>query len=172
MSGRLPSPAARSTALAEGGLGGRVGRYAAGSGVATVCSQVTFLVAYGPLGVGPAASSVAGWAAGVVPNYWLNRSWTWRRTGRPSVVHELVPYIAIVVVTLLLATAATSVADDVLDGTEVYDGVRVVVVGASFLGVYGVMFLVRFFLFDRLFRRLDDLAPPDGDSAVPAQEGA
>lgn len=150
------------------GLGGKVLRYAAGSGVATVCSQGTFLALYGPLGAGPAVSSTLAWAAGAVPNYWLNRTWTWQRHGRPSLVHELLPYVAIVVVTVVLATLATSAADSALDGTDVSSGLRLVLVGAAFLGVYGAMFLLRFFLLDRLFgpAPVDDVATTTGPMPV------
>lgn len=150
---RRPStPGVASAAVPPGGARGKIMRYAAGTGVATVCSQVTFLVVYGPLGVGPALSTTLAWAAGAGPNYWLNRSWTWRRRGRPSLAHELLPYAGIVVVTLVLATLATSTADRALVGADVSDGVRLILVTATFLGVYGVMFLLRFFLLDQLFR--------------------
>ncbi len=137
-------------------------RYAAGSAVATVCSEVTFLVLYGLLDSSPAVASVLGWLAGAVPNYWLNRTWTWRRRGRPSIRSEVLPYAAIVGVTLLLATAATSVVHNGLTGAQVSDGVRLVLVGGTFLAVYAGVFLGRFFLLDRLFRHPVEASPSDG----------
>jgi putative flippase GtrA len=133
-------------------LGTKVLRYAAGSVVATVCSEVTFLLLYGVVHTTPVVASVLGWLAGALPNYWLNRSWTWRRTGRPSLTRELLPYIAIVLGTLLLAAVSTSAVDSALSGTSTSHPVRVLLVGGTFLGVYGLIFLVRFFLLDRLFR--------------------
>ena len=135
-------------------LGGRVLRYSAGSAVATVCSAVTFLVAYGAFQASPAVATVIGWLAGAAPNYWLNRTWTWRRRGRPSLTHEVLPYAAIVGFTLLIAAVATSAADSVLDGGQVSAGVRVGLVGGTFLAVYAAVFLLRFFLLDQLFQRL------------------
>ena len=64
---------------------------------------------------------------------------------------EVMPYLAIVLITLLLATVATNVADAVL-AERVSDGVRVWLVSATFLSVYGVVFLLKFVLLDRLFR--------------------
>jgi putative flippase GtrA len=148
----------------------KVLRYAAGSVVATLCSEVTFLLLYGPFGASPAISSSLGWLAGAVPNYWLNRSWTWQRRGRPSVWGEIVPYVAIVLVTLLLAVAATSLVDSALTGARVAGDLRVVLVGGTFLGVYGVVFLLRFFLLDRLFRRAAAASPPGTVGAVSAKE--
>ncbi|MEP6667286.1 MAG: GtrA family protein [Nocardioidaceae bacterium] len=133
----------------------KVGRYAAGSVVATVCSELAFVLMYGPLHASPVWSTCVGWLAGAVPNYWLNRNWTWRQQGRPSLRKEVAPYVAIVAITLLLAAVATKGADAWLDGTGVSSAAKVVLVAGAFLGVYVAMFLVRFFLLDRLFARIE-----------------
>jgi putative flippase GtrA len=131
----------------------KVLRYTAGSVVATVCSEAAFLLLYGPAHSAAAVASGVGWLAGALPNYWLNRTWTWRRQGRPDFAREVVPYVGIVLATLLLAVVVTSLADHALTGANVSDGVRVILVSAAFLAVYGVMFLLRFFMLDRLFSR-------------------
>jgi putative flippase GtrA len=132
---------------------GKLWRYAGGSVVATVCSQLTFLLLYGVLDVAAGVTSVVAWFAGAVPNYWLNRAWTWQRSGRPSLRGELLPYAAIILGTLLLAVVTTEAVDRLLRAADVESGTRVALVTVSFLGVYVVMFGVRFFLLDRLFTR-------------------
>jgi putative flippase GtrA len=97
---------------------------------------------------------VFAWLAGAVPNYWLNRSWTWRRTGRPGLRDELLPYAAIIGLTLLIATVATQLVDTWLRSLHTDDTLRVTAVGAAFFGVYVVMFGVRFVLLDGMFGRL------------------
>ena len=145
-------------------------RYFTGSVVAAVCSETTFLLLYGALTTSPAVASSLGWLAGAIPNYWLNRTWTWRRRGRPSLTREILPYVAIILGTLLLAAFTTSVVDAALvkDGTS--DGWRLVLVGGTFLGVYGVVFLLRFLLLDQLFRRGDVSPAPDSLGPVSAKE--
>lgn len=135
-----------------GRLSGKVLRYAGGSVVATVCSQATFLLVYGPLHATPAVSSTLAWLAGAVPNYWMNRRWTWRSTGRPSLRREVVPYVAIVLGTLLVAILATSAGAHALAGTTLSHAARTVIVTGIYFAVYAVMFVFRFLLFDRLFR--------------------
>lgn len=130
---------------------GKAIRYGAGSIVATACSEVAFLLVYGPLGASTTWASIIGWLAGAVPNYLLNRSWAWGLRGRPSLRRELLPYIAIVLVTVALAVMMTGLADRIVDDLDVSDLARTLIVGAVFLGVYAVMFVLRFFLFDRLF---------------------
>ena len=135
------------------GLRRKLLRYAVGSVVATVCSECVFLLVYGGFGAAPAAASVLGWLAGAIPNYWLNRTWTWSRRGRPSLRRELVPYVCIVVVTLVIAAVSTTCVDHLLDDERVTGSLRVALVGGTFLAVYGAVFVVRFFLLDTLFGR-------------------
>ncbi len=137
--------------LSRGASWGKLSRYAGGSVVATVCSQLTFLLLYGPLGVAAGITSVVAWFAGAIPNYWLNRRWAWQRTGRPSLRRELLPYAGIILGTLLLAVVATEVVDQVLRETDVAAATRVTLVSGTYFTVYVVMFGVRFFLLDRLF---------------------
>jgi putative flippase GtrA len=129
----------------------RIFRYGTGSVVATVCSEVTFLLLYGVLDTSTTVASTLGWLAGAAPNYWLNRRWTWGRRGRPSLRRELLPYLAIVLVTLVLAVGATSLVSSWLSRGSASDAVRSALVGGTFLLVYVLVFLLRFFLFDRLF---------------------
>jgi len=136
------------------GLVPKVLRYLTGSVVATICSEVTFVVLYGVVGVGTTWSSALSWLAGAVPNFWLNRNWAWQRRGRPSLRREIVPYVAIILTTLLLATVLTHVADVWLHHQGVSRSWRVTLVAAVFLGTYVVVFALRFVLLERLFGRL------------------
>jgi putative flippase GtrA len=139
-------------------------RYVAGSVVATASSEGALLLCYGLLHLSPAMSSVVAWLAGAVPNYWLNRSWTWGRRGRPSLRRELLPYAVIILATVVLAALATEAVDRWLRDDSASSTTRVVLVGGTFLGVYVVMFVVRYVLLDRLFGHLagTDLPPTEG----------
>ena len=141
-------------------------RYAAGSIVAGLISQGVFVVCYA-LGAVPMVASMTAFVAGAVPNYLLNRRWAWRGRGRVDAVRETLPYAVIVVGTALVAAAVTSAADGWVR-TNVEDrGWQVALVAAAFLGTYGVMFVLKFVLFDRLVfagpgRRQSELAAPAG----------
>jgi putative flippase GtrA len=136
-------------------------RFGASSVVAVVCSETTFLLLYGPAGTSSTVASVCAWLAGAIPNYWINRTWTWGRRGRPSLSRELVPYAAIVFGTLGLAIGATAVGDAVLRDSGVSAATRTGLVGGIYLMVYAVMFFVRFLLFDRMYSRADRDAAPE-----------
>jgi putative flippase GtrA len=132
---------------------GKVLKYGAGSVVATICSEVAFLAVYGLADASTTWASLIGWFAGAVPNYVLNRSWAWGLRGRPSLRREVLPYVAIVLLTLGLAIVMTGLADRIVDQLDVSDVVQTLIVGAVFLGVYAVVFVLRYFLLDRLFSR-------------------
>jgi putative flippase GtrA len=160
----MPSVAERFAAMREvrSGLKPRLMRYGAGSIVATICSQTTFLIVFGPIGASTAVASSLAWLAGAIPNYWLNRSWTWGRRGRPSVTRELVPYAAIILATLGLAIVATGAGAAALSGTSVPHAVQTLLVTGIYFLVYVVMFAFRFLLFDRLFAARQP-QPPEAD---------
>jgi putative flippase GtrA len=135
-------------------LGSKLLRYLGSSVVATVCTEVTFVLLYGPFHVGTTSASLLAWLAGAIPNYWLNRRWAWQRTGRPRFRTELLPYLTIVLMTLVLATGTTHLLDDWLQHLGTRASLRVALVAIAYLGVYVVMFALRFVLLDRLFERV------------------
>lgn len=124
------------------------GRYTAASIVAAILSELAFLASYG-LGAIPLVASIIAWFAGAVPNYLLNRRWAWQRDGKADLRRELLPYAAIVVVTAGTAAVVTTVADALVRDWVDSHTWQVLLVGAAFLATYGVMFLLKFVLFDR-----------------------
>lgn len=153
---RLPAyPATQPTEVASThSLGSKLMRYFGSSLVATVCSELSFVLLYGPVHVGTTSASLLAWLAGAIPNYWLNRRWAWQRTGRPRFRTEVLPYVTIVLMTLLLATGTTHLLDAWLHHLGTRASLRVGLVAIAYLGVYVVMFALRFVLLDRLFERV------------------
>jgi putative flippase GtrA len=154
--------------LLRGALPRIFGRYAIGSVVAGVVSEITLLTVYGLELLGPSAASVVAWGLGAVVNYVLNRWWAWKLRGRPKPLRELLPYWLTAVVGLVIASWGTGVADRV--GHQIFDtdGPRVIFVGAVFLGIYGLLFVAKFFLF-HYFVFADTRSGEEG--AEPAEEG-
>lgn len=124
-------------------------RYTAGSVVATVCSEVTLLAAYGLFGAGPEVASSAAWVAGALPNYLLNRRWAWKRREGERRVRQAVVYWSITVATAALAVLATTGADGVIRGHVADRGQRALLLGIVYLAVYGIAFIGKFVVFDK-----------------------
>jgi putative flippase GtrA len=123
-------------------------RYAAGSLVATGCSELVLVAGYGLLGLGSLAASMVAWVAGAVPNYLLNRRWAWRGRDRAPVWRELLPYWLITLGTAALAIAATTAADGVVRHAVSDRGERSFLLGVVYLAAYGFVFVIKFALFD------------------------
>ncbi len=126
-------------------------RYGAGSLVAMVCSELVLVGAYN-FGAGPQAAAILAWAAGALPNYVLNRRWAWRVESRTRAerVRELALYWVITLATAALAVFATTATDAWIKGTVTSRGEQSVLLAAAYLLAYGVVFVAKFVLFDRL----------------------
>ncbi len=127
-------------------LAARLSRYTAGSIVAFAVSEVALIVFFGAGLVGAAAASVLAFVAGAIPNYFLNRSWVWKRRGRISVHRELVPYVLVSVVTLAVAAIATSAAAAAAPSGR---GAETLFVAAAYLATYGLLFVAKFAVYHR-----------------------
>jgi putative flippase GtrA len=137
----------------------RFSRYAVGSVGATVLSQLTLTGLFGLGGVNVTVATLLAFVAGAIPNFVVNWRWTWGRSGRPALVRELLPYLAIVIGGGLAATALTTLTDHVLAPLVTDRAVRTLVLDLAYLSSYAVLFVLKFALMDRVFRR------PAADSA-------
>ncbi len=164
------SPEGRGTPLWRRPLALRLARFTAGSAVAAVISEVAFILLYGPLGAGPRVAGVVAFLAGAIPNWGLNRRWTWRRRGRPRLGREVLPYLAVVVCTAVAATALGGVADGWVRGLAAPRSVQVGLVGMAFMLPYGAVFLLKFMLFERLVFSDPGLPSPTAGSRLGSGE--
>ena len=117
-------------------------RYSASSVVATVVSQLAFALCYW-FGTAAIVATVVAWFAGAVPNYVLNRRYTWGRSG------QKLPYTIIVIGSAVTAAVVTSVTDHLVQPIESHAW-RTMLVSGSYLATYAILFIVKFVLFDRL----------------------
>ena len=130
-------------------------RYSASSVVATVVSQLAFALCYW-FGTAALVATLVAWLAGAVPNYVLNRRWTWGRSG------QKLPYTMIVIGSAVTAAVVTSVTDHLVQPVDSH-ALKTLLVTGSYFGTYAVLFIVKFVLFDRLvFAK----SPPAASDAV------
>ena len=68
-------------------------RFTSVSVIATMTSQLGILVFYGLFHLwGIVASTIMANAVATIPSYYLNRHWTWGKSGRSHVLKEIVPF--------------------------------------------------------------------------------
>jgi putative flippase GtrA len=129
-------------------------KYSASSVVATVVSQLAFALCYW-FGTAAIVATLVAWLAGAVPNYVLNRRWTWGRSG------QKLPYTIIVIGSAVTAAVVTSVTDHLVQPVDSH-ALKTLLVTGSYFGTYAVLFIVKFVLFDRLvFATSSPAAGPD-----------
>jgi putative flippase GtrA len=122
-------------------------RYTVGSIVAALTSAVVFAVLY-VLGVGTTACSVVAFIAGAIPNWILNRRWAFRVQGKIAIGREVIAYIVVSALTLLATTEATAWTQRQVQNLPAHHGIRVALVTASYLAVFGILFVARFAVYE------------------------
>ncbi len=137
----------RYRALLRHPLRGRVTKFAISSLVAAATSAIVFPLLY-VLGASTTACTVIAFFAGAVPNWTLNRRWTWKVPGRVAFGREVLAYLVISGSTLVVLSLATAVTDHAVRGIPAHHGIRVILVTASYFGMLAVLYGVRFFLYE------------------------
>ncbi len=125
----------------------RIARFAISSMVAATTSAIVFPILY-VLGASTTACSVTAFAAGAVPNWTMNRRWTWKVEGRVAFGREILAYVAVSITTLLALSLATGWTHQHVQGIPEGSGLRVLLVTGSYFGVLVLLYGVRFFLYE------------------------
>ena len=149
--GVTPGARRRTRWLPSRSLGLRFSKFTAGSVFATLLSQITLTGLYGWAHTSATVASLVAFVVGAIPNFVINWKWTWRRSGKPALMRELVPYIAIIVGGGLAATGLTTLTDHVLAPLVTDRAWRTVTLDVAYLASYAILFVVKFALLDKVF---------------------
>jgi len=124
-------------------------RYAAGSLISTVISQIALVTAYGLLNATAAVASIVAFVVGTVPNYLLNKAWVW---SHQKVSHRRLvgSYIVVMVVTNAVAIAMTLALDACVRAHVRAATPRTLLLSLAYVTSYGLMFVIKYLLFDGL----------------------
>jgi putative flippase GtrA len=171
---RTPAPASLHAKLEAMVLGGhlpRVGRYIAGSLISGVLSTATFYILFATGALGSRSASLVASGVGAVASYFLNRSWAWGRKGRAHWRREMLPYWITIVVTSVFVALLTGAANAIVRAITDDHAIRAVTNTIAFVGAYALSFVVKYWVFDKVFRtkheiRLDrgSVSPPTSPS--------
>lgn len=128
-------------------LSARITRYTLGSIVAAATSAVVFAILY-VLGFGTTTCSIVAFIAGAVPNWILNRRWAWRVQGRIAFGREIVAYVIVSALTLFVTSETTAWTQRHVQSIPAHHGIRALLVTASYLAVFAVLFAARFAVYE------------------------
>jgi putative flippase GtrA len=124
----------------------RVARFAISSMIAATTSAIVFPILY-VLGASTTACSIAAFAAGAIPNWTINRRWTWGVEGRVAFGREVLAYVVISGATLFALSEATAWTHRHVQSIPAGHGIRVALVTGSYFAVLALLYGVRFFLY-------------------------
>lgn len=130
-------------------------RYSAASAAGVVVGQLTILGCYQLLHWPGIPANLASVTLGAIPNYTINRYWTWHQTGKNRLWGEIVPFWTMGALGALLSTLAVAYADRQF-------GTGAAVAAANLVG-FGVLWIAKFFVLDKLMWRVVREIQPDVD---------
>lgn len=143
-------------------------RYSLVSGVAIVISQVVILVCTWLFHLSGIASNTLGALAATPASYELNRKWAWGKTGKSHLWREVVPFWSLSLAGFLASTGTVELADNLCHSHHVLGLERSVCIMGASLFAYGVIWIVKFIVFNRLFQ----VPPVAGAEGEPLESGS
>jgi putative flippase GtrA len=132
--------------------------------ISALTSLVVLTFVYGVLGLWSEVTSVlfANVTAGI-PSYILNRRWVWGKTGRSHLLKEILPFAVISVTGIGFAAYTASLAHHFASAHHLHHLARTVLVVATNVVSFGILWLFKFMILNRLFAQI-----PDTESAADA----
>jgi putative flippase GtrA len=142
----LPEPLRRR--LQSSG-GRRLLRFAPAAVLALAATQITYFLCVSVVHTTGRVSGFAGWLAGAVLSYCVSR-WAWERRGRPQLLRETLPFVAISLAVGVVLTEASHFAYQEAGAL----GLHGIEFGLFAQGLYiaanAVTFVIRFLIFNYL----------------------
>lgn len=130
----------------------KLAKYSMASVVGMAVGQPVLWLCFGPLGWSAIPANLASVTAGSVPNYLINRHWTWHQTGRNRLWGEVVPFWVMSALGMLASMFAVSYAERRWDTTFA--------VAVAQLSGFGALWVAKFLVLDRIMWRIvHDLQP-------------
>jgi putative flippase GtrA len=127
-------------------------KYSSASVAGVVVGQATLIFCLEAFEWEALAANLASVTLGAVPNYTINRYWTWQQSGKNRLWGEVIPFWVMSAAGALLSMLAVAFADHQW-------GTTVAVAIASLTG-FGVLWVAKFLVLDKLmWRVVHDLHP-------------
>jgi putative flippase GtrA len=130
---------------------GRMFRYSMVSVITTGVSLGVLTMVYGFFHWSEVPATVFANCVATVPSYILNRRWVWKKSGRSHVWREIIPFWATSLVGIALSTVTATLARNFSERHDLHHLASTVVVDGANLLAFGILWVVKFLIFNRLF---------------------
>ncbi len=144
-------------AWAQSPSGRKYVRYVLVSGMTTVFSLTLIAVLYGTGVVGSVTgATLTGNVVAAVPAYYLHRTWTWEQRGRSHWRREVLPFWITALVSIGLSQFGAILTRNVVESHHWSHLLNTAIVSGANLFFFAVLWVAKFFVFGRIFRRPGD----------------
>lgn len=162
-------PAALDALLARARTpGGRkAARYMIVSAITVAVSQVALFGFYVGAHWTARASNVGACIVGGIPSYYLHRHWTWGKSGRSHLLREVLPFWGLAFLGLAFSTWTADIAESYAHDASDSRLFQAMIINVAVIGAFGVLWVAKFFIFNKLmFVKDDDLRAALADDVV------
>jgi putative flippase GtrA len=144
----------------------KLSKYSVASGTGVTVDVTVLVFCSAVLGLGSMTSHLIAVFVSSVPNYLINRTWTWKQTGKNRLWGEVVPFWVMSVIGLILSTIFVAYASDRWDNT--------LTTTIANLSGFGSVWILKFLVLDKLmWKVVHDIHPEvDIDAAEAARTAA
>jgi putative flippase GtrA len=138
-------------------------RYSMVSVISTLVSFGTLAIVFGVLHLwDEVGSTIFSNLVATVPSYYLSRSWVWKKGGRSHLMKEIVPFWVMSGLGLVVSIFGAALARHIGEANGFTHLQQTVLVEVANLTSFGVFWVLKFLVFNRIFQvhpveELDDL---------------
>ncbi len=135
----------------------KIVRYTTVSAISALTSLVILTIIYGVLRLWSEVVStlIANLLAGI-PSYLLNRRWVWGKSGRSHLWREILPFWVMSVTGIGFALYTASLAQQFANTHHLHHLARTVLVVGANVAAFGILWLLKFLILNRLFAQVAD----------------
>ncbi len=141
--GKLPEPLRRKLGSPAGR---RLVRFAPAAVLALAATQITYFICFSELAMTGRSAGAAGWLAGVVVSYAASR-WAFGRKGKPRLLRETVPFVAVSLIVGIVLTEASHFGYREAAALGLHGFEHIAFVQGFYLAANCFTFLTRFVIF-------------------------
>lgn len=135
--------------------------------VTVVVSQIALFTLYAGLHWTAKSANLLACVIGGIPSYYLNRRWTWGKTGPSHFLKEIVPFWGLALLGLVFSTWTADFAET--KAHELTSGrfAQAMIINAAVIAAFGVLWVAKFVIFNKLvFIQDEDLRTALADEIV------
>ena len=153
--------------------GKKIFRYTMVSVISTGVSFSVLAILYGGLQLwSEVPDTIIANGVATFPSYWLNRNWAWGKTGRSHLMKEVVPFWVMAAIGIAFSIVGASIANHIGETHNLGHLTRTVIVLAANVLSFGIFWVLKLMLFNRLFHVPNLLEEIDEELEVEEHEGA